>query len=131
MLSMIELFSDTLTKPTPAMRRAMAEAEVGDEQRREDPTTNRLQDRVAELLGKEAAVLLPSGAMCNAVAVRTHCAPGETIIADRLAHVMRSEFGAAAAISGATTEQIAGERGIFTPRQLEEALSNFSPYPPP
>ena len=67
--NMIELFSDTLTKPTPAMRRAMAEAEVGDEQRREDPTTNRLQERVADMLGKEAAVFLPSGAMCNAVAV--------------------------------------------------------------
>src|SRR3954463_10893410 len=99
---MIELFSDTLTKPTPGMRRAMAEAEVGDEQRREDPTTNRLQERVAEMLGKEAAVLLPSGTMCNAVAVKTQCAPGETIVADRLAHVMRSEFGGAACLSGAT-----------------------------
>ena len=66
---MIDLYSDTLTKPTPAMRRAMADAEVADEQRREDPTTNRLQQTVADLLGKEAAVFLPSGAMCNAVAV--------------------------------------------------------------
>src|SRR3982751_3231618 len=127
---MIDLYSDTLTKPSPAMRRAMAEAEVGDEQRREDPTTNRLQERVAELLGKGAGGFLPSGAMCNAVAVKTHCQPGETIIADRLAHVLRSEFGAAAAVSGATTEQIAGERGIYTPQQLEAALSNFSPYSP-
>src|SRR3954452_13680898 len=85
---MIDLYSDTMTKPTPGMRRAMAEAEVADEQQREDPTTNRLQERVAELLGKESAVFLPSGTMCNAVAVKTHCAPGEAIIADRLAHVM-------------------------------------------
>src|SRR5205085_7760663 len=103
---MIDLYSDTMTRPTPAMRRAMAEAEVGDEQRREDPTTNRLQEMVAEILSKEAAVFLPSGMMCNAVAIKTHTQPGEAIICDRLAHLYRSEFGAAALLSGVTTEPI-------------------------
>src|SRR5438477_5148697 len=127
---MIDLFSDTMTKPTPGMRRAMAEAPVGDEQRREDPTTNALQERVAEMLGKEAAVFLPSGTMCNEVAVKTHCVPGDALLCDRLAHIMRSEFGGAAALSGVTTDQIEGSHGIFTPHQLEAALANFSPYSP-
>src|SRR4051794_11347425 len=103
---MIDLYSDTLTQPSPAMRRAMAEAPVGDEQRREDPSTNRLQEMVAAMLGKEAAVLLPSGAMCNAVAIRTHAQSGDAIVCDRRAHVYRSEFGAAAILSGVTTEPI-------------------------
>ena len=72
---MIDLYSDTLTKPTSAMRQAMANADVGDEQRREDPTTSNLQQRVAQLLGKEAAMFLPSGAMCNAIAIKTHTQP--------------------------------------------------------
>ena len=127
---MIELFSDTMTRPTPAMRRAMAEAEVADEQRREDPTTNRLQQMVAELLGREAAVFLPSGAMCNAVAIKTHTVPGEAILCDRLAHIYRSEFGGAATLSGVTTEGIAGERGLFTKHQLEATLANYGPYSP-
>src|SRR5215471_7476432 len=112
---MIDLFSDTMTRPTPAMRRAMAEAEVGDEQRREDPTTNRLQEMVAEMLGKEAAVFLPSGTQCNAIAVKAHTQPSEAILCDRLSHVYRSEFGGAALLSGVTSEPIEGERGIFTP----------------
>ena len=74
---MIDLFSDTLTRPTPEMRRFMCEAEVGDEQKGEDPTVNRLQEMVAELLGKEAAVYLPSGTMCNEIAVKVHTRPGD------------------------------------------------------
>src|SRR5436190_20570528 len=128
---MIELFSDTMTKPTPAMRRAMVEADVGDEQKREDPTTNRLQERVAELLGKEAAVFLPSGAMCNEIAVKTHTQPGDTMLCDRLAHVYRSEFGGAALLSGVTTEGLDGDRGRFTAKQVLDALKNYSPYSPP
>src|SRR6266480_3021648 len=112
---MIDLFSDTMTRPTPAMRRAMADAEVGDEQRREDPTTNRLQEMVASMLGKEAAVFLPSGTMCNEIAVKTHTQPGEAILCDLLAHVHRSEFGGPALLSGVTTETISGKNGIFTP----------------
>ena len=125
---MIDLFSDTLTKPSKEMRRAMAEAEVADEQRREDPTTNALQTKVAEMLGKEAAVFLPSGAMCNAVAVKAHTQPGEAIVCDRRAHVYRSEFGGAAALSGVTTEPIDTPRGIFSVDQLNVALANFSAY---
>src|SRR5438045_7112170 len=103
---MIDLYSDTLTQPSPAMRRAMADAPVGDEQRREDPSTNRLQDMVAQLLGKEAAVFLPSGAMCNAVAIKTHTSPGDAILCDRRAHSYRSAFGAGAMLSGGTSEPI-------------------------
>ncbi|MGH7176807.1 MAG: threonine aldolase family protein [Tepidisphaeraceae bacterium] len=128
---MINLFSDTQTEPTPDMRRAMADAEVGDEQLGEDPTVNRLQDMTARILGKETALFVPSGTMCNAIAVKVHTQPGETIIADRLSHVLRSEFGGAAVISGATTDQISGERGIFALDQLTDTLSRFSPYTPP
>ncbi len=127
---MIDLYSDTLTKPSPAMRRAMAEAEVADEQRREDPTTNSLQQRVADLVGKEAAVYLPSGAMCNEVAIKTHTQPGESILCDRMAHIHRSEFGGPALLSGVTTEPIAGERGIFTPEQVTAAIDLHGAYGP-
>jgi len=125
---MIDLYSDTLTKPSRAMRLAMAEAEVADEQRREDPTTNKLQSMVADMLGKEAAVFMPSGAMCNAVAVKAHTQPGEAIVCDRRAHVYRSEFGGAALLSGVTTEPIDTDRGIFSIAQLNATLANFSAY---
>ena len=81
----IDLYSDTITRPTPAMRKAMSTAEVGDEQRQEDPTVNRLVDTVCDLLGKEDAVFMPSGTMCNEVAIRVHCRPGDEIILDRTA----------------------------------------------
>ena len=123
---MIDLYSDTLTQPTAAMRRAMADAPVGDEQRREDPSTNALQQRVAELLGKEAAVFLPSGAMCNAIAVKTHAQPGEAILCERFAHVYRSEFGGAALLSGVATEPI--ETGLFTAEQVHAAVDRFGAY---
>src|SRR4051812_42391497 len=110
------------------MRRAMADAPVGDEQRREDPSTNALQQRVAELLGKEAAVFLPSGSMCNAVAVKTHTQPGDAILCDRFAHVYRSEFGGAAVLSGATTEPIEGYHGLFGVEQVKETLTHFGAY---
>lgn len=127
---MIDLYSDTLTKPSLAMRRAMAEAEVADEQRREDPTTNKLQAMVAELVGKEAAVYLPSGAMCNEVAIKTHTQPGESILCDRMAHIHRSEFGGPALLSGVTTEPIAGDRGIFTHEQVTAAIDSHGAYGP-
>src|ERR1043166_170389 len=121
---MIDLYSDTMTKPSTPMRRAMAAAEVGDEQKREDPTTNRLQQMVAEMLGKEAAVFMPSGAMCNEVAIKTHTQSGDAILCDRLAHIARSEFGAAAVLSGVQIEAIDGERGRFTAQQGEATLEN-------
>src|SRR5215510_9619423 len=118
---MIDLYSDVMTKPTPAMRKCMAEAEVGDEQRMEDPTTNRLQDRVAELLGKEAALFLPSGTMCNQVGIRVHTKPGDEIYMDRSAHPFNHEGGGHAALSGATAFPLDGARGIYTPDQLSRA----------
>jgi threonine aldolase len=106
----------------------MARSEVGDEQRREDPTANRLQERVAAMLGKEAAVFLPSGSMCNAVAIKTHTQPSDAILCDRFAHVYRSEFGSHAVLGGVTTEPIEGERGRFTVEQVKEALARFGGY---
>ncbi len=129
----IDLYSDTLTQPSPAMRRAMADAPVGDEQRREDPSTNQLQTMIADLLGKESAVFLPSGAMCNAVAIKTHTNPSDAILCDKLAHIYRSEFGSHAVLGGVTTEGIEtspDQRGRFTVAQLEATLANFGAYGP-
>src|ERR1700744_1068134 len=110
----INLYSDTQTRPSAAMREAMANAEVGDEQRGLDPTVNALQEEVAELLGKEAAVFLPSGSMCNQIAVRLHIRPfGDEMYLHQLAHPMNAESGGAAAISGAVTMPLEGEGGMF------------------
>jgi threonine aldolase len=119
----VNLFSDTQTRPTAAMRRAMAEAEVGDEQRFDDPTVNELQDRVAALLGKEAALLLPSGTMCNAIGFRLHVRPGgDEVILDRTSHPVQYEAGGPAALSGAMLSQLEGDGGIFTAAQVEAAV---------
>lgn len=119
---LIDLYSDTQTKPTPGMRKAMAEAEVGDEQRGEDPTTNLLQDRVAELVGKEAAVFLPSGTMCNQIAMLVHCRPGDEIIGAAETHVFTSEGGGASVLAGAQTLNIPSNKGIFTGADVEAAI---------
>ena len=119
---MINLYSDTQTLPTPAMREAMARAPVGDEQRMEDPSVNRLCEMVAELLGKEAAVFLPSGTMCNELAIRVHCAPGDEVIADRTAHIVHFEGGAPAALSGVMIASLDGERGVVTGEQARAAV---------
>lgn len=130
---MINLFSDTQTKPTREMRRAMAEAEVGDEQLAEDPTVNQLQSMTAQLLGKEAALFLPSGAMCNLVAVKTHTNPGDMILADKRCHIMRAECGGAAMFSGVMLDPLDGNRGIFTAEQVTAAIpavkSVYHPHP--
>src|SRR3954452_16468802 len=97
----INLYSDTQTRPSPEMRRAIAEAEVGDEQRGADPTVNALQERVAELLGQEAALFLPSGTMCNEISLRLHVRPGgDEVILDRTAHPIVAEAGGPAAFAG-------------------------------
>jgi threonine aldolase len=125
---MINLYSDTQTRPTEAMRKAMATAEVGDEQRREDPTVLALEERVAELLGQEAAVFLPSGTMCNAIAVRLHIRPGgDQMFLGENAHPLRFEAGGPAAISGAVVTVVPGESGIFTADALRGALGAPSP----
>ena len=98
--NLIDLFSDTMTRPSAGMRKAMAEAEVGDEQRGEDPSTNALQERVASLLGKEAAVFLPSGTMCNQIAVAVHCQSGDEIIAPDTSHLFTFETSSALAHGG-------------------------------
>ncbi len=110
----VNLSSDTQTKPSRGMKEAMMEAEVGDEQMGSDPTVWALCDRTAALLGKEAAVFLPSGTMCNQVAIATHCRPGEEILAHESSHILSSEGGAAAAIAGALIKGLNGERGMFT-----------------
>ena len=119
---LIDLYSDTQTRPSAGMRKAMAEAEVGDEQRGEDPTTNRLQERVAELVGKEAAIFLPSGTMCNQIAMLVHCRPGDEIIGSAETHVFTSEGGGAAVLAGAQTHWIPSDKGIFTGKEVAEAI---------
>jgi threonine aldolase len=120
----VNLYSDTQTRPTPAMRRAMADAEVGDEQRFEDPTVNALCERVAELLGFEAAVFLPSGTMCNAIGFRLHIRPGgDAALLHRTAHPLRYEAGGPAAMSGAVLVPLDGAAGMFDAATLEGALS--------
>ena len=119
----VDLYSDTLSNPTPAMRKAIAEAEVGNEQAFEDPSVNRLCEMTANLLGHEAAVFMPSGTMCNQVAFRVHCKPGDEIILDRTAHPLNSEAGGPAALSACCTRTLDGARGIFTADQVEAAIA--------
>src|SRR5947209_6496039 len=105
------------------MRAAMAAAEVGDEQRGLDPTTRRLEERVAELLGHEAAVFLPSGTMCNEIALRLHARPGgDEVLLDRTAHPINSEAGGPAQVAGLMVRALDGDHGVFSPAQLEAAL---------
>ncbi len=127
----IDLYSDTSTKPTPAMRSYMCEAEVGDEQKGEDPTVNALQDKVAKMLGKEAALLLPSGTMCNQIAYAVHCRAGDLILMDRTAHPLISEAGGAAVLARATMYPIDGENGMFTSEQMEAVMEPATRYKPP
>jgi threonine aldolase len=120
----IDFRSDTLTKPSPEMRRAMAEAEVGDEQYREDPTVNRLQEIAAELTGKEASLFVPSGTMCNAIAYVVHCRPGDAVFLERRAHPNIAEGGGPAIFAGVMMRSIDGERGVFTADQVRPYISN-------
>ncbi len=119
---MIDLRSDTITRPTPEMRRAMYEAEVGDAVFGDDPTVNTLEARTAELLGKEAAAYMPSGTMTNQVALRAHTEPGDEIIIEEQGHVYYYEGGAPAALSGVMCRLVKGERGIFTAEAVSALL---------
>ncbi len=127
----INLYSDTQSRPSRAMKEAMMAAEVGDEQGGSDPTVWELCDRTAALLGKQAAMFLPSGTMCNQVAIATHCRPGDEILAHEDAHIQSSEAGAPGAISGVMIRGLVGERGIFTADTLREAIHPVSRYTPP
>jgi threonine aldolase len=126
----INLLSDTQTKPTPAMRETMARAEVGDEQVGDDPSVNLLCERVAELLGKEAAVFMPSGTMCNVTATLVHCRPGDEILAHETAHIIAREGGAHAALGGFQIAPLKGDDGQFTPDTLRKALHPRTRYQP-
>ena len=125
---MIDLRSDTVTRPTQAMRAAMAEAEVGDDLYGDDPTVNALEARVAEILGKEAAVYMPTGTMTNQVALRAHTEHGDEVLMDVNAHLVRYEGGAPAALAGLTVRPLMGKRGIFTAADVNAAVNVDHPF---
>lgn len=122
MNQMIDLRSDTVTKPTQGMREAIARAEVGDDVFGEDPTTNTLQEKVSQLLGKEASIFVPSGTMANQLSIRTLTQPGDEAIIEEGSHPYNYEGGATAAISGVQFRCLQGERGILRAEQIEEAV---------
>ena len=125
---MIDLSSDTATRPSDAMRDAMAHAPVGDDQRGEDPTVNALQEFAADLLGKEAALFLPSATMANQIALKIHTQPGDEIVCHEKAHIRLYEGGGPAVLSGCLLHLLPGERGVFTPDQIHEAVSPDDPH---
>ena len=125
---MIDLRSDTVTKPSPAMREAMARAPVGDDVYGEDPTVNRLQEMAAGLLGKTAAIFVPSGTMANQLSIRAQTQPGQEVIVESTAHIVRYEQGAAAALSGVQLHWVGGERGLITADQIETAIRPKDPH---
>jgi threonine aldolase len=127
----INLYSDTQTRPTAAMKDAMMRAEVGDEQHGDDPTVHALCDRMAALTGKEAAMFLPSGTMCNVVAILTHCQKGDEIVAHETAHILTSEGGTHAALTGAQIMGLRGPRGMFSADDLRAAIRPRTRYTPP
>ncbi|WP_395088773.1 threonine aldolase family protein [Armatimonas sp.] len=128
---MIDLYSDTKTKPTAAMRAAMAAAEVGDDHFGEDPTVQALQDFLAEKLGKEAALFLPSATMANQIALKVHTQPGDSVICHELCHIRLFEGGTPAVLSGVMLDVVTGERGVFTGDQVRAAIRPSGPYFPP
>lgn len=121
-MRLIDLRSDTVTRPSPGMREASANAEVGDDVYGEDPTVTLLEERVAALLGKEAAVFTPSGTMANQLAIGAQAGPGDEVIAEASSHVLAFEGGALSALWGAQPRTIVGERGLFTAEQVEAAI---------
>ena len=127
----INLLSDTQSRPTPGMREAMARADVGDEQIGDDPSVNLLCERVADLLGKQAAVFMPSGTMCNVAATLVHCRPGDEILAHATAHIIAREGGAHAALGGFQITALPGADGRFTPDTLRSALHRRTRYQAP
>ena len=127
----INLYSDTQTRPTAAMKDAMMRAEVGDEQHGDDPTVRALCDRMAALMGKEAAVFLPSGTMCNVAAILTHCRSGDEVLAHETSHILHSEGGAHAAFTGVQILPLRGPRGTFTAEDVRAAIRPRTRHAPP
>ncbi|MEL6350466.1 MAG: low-specificity L-threonine aldolase [Cyanobacteria bacterium J06627_28] len=127
---MIDLRSDTVTQPTDDMRRVMAKAPVGDDVLGDDPTVNELEAFVADLLGKEAAVYMPSGTMTNQVALRSHTQPGDEIVLEAEAHIYYYEGGGPAALSGVSCRLLPGEGGVFSANAVEATLRPSDPHFP-
>ncbi|QDT00087.1 threonine aldolase family protein [Adhaeretor mobilis] len=119
---MIDLRSDTVTKPTDAMRAAMATAEVGDDMFGEDPTVAKLEATIAKRLGKERALFVPSGSMGNLLGIRVHCGPGDEFLAEESCHILRYEQGSYAQVWGVAVQAIPGQRGILEPEQLVDRI---------
>ncbi|MBU2930235.1 threonine aldolase family protein [Winogradskyella psychrotolerans] len=124
----IDLRSDTVTKPSKGMLDAMMSAEVGDDVFREDPTMNALEERLAHMFGKENALFFPSGSMANQVGIKLHTNPGEQVICDKYAHIYNYEVGGVAFHSGASCKLIDGDRGMFTAAQVKEAINPSEYY---
>ncbi len=124
----IDLRSDTVTRPSEAMRKTMYNAEVGDDVFKEDPTVNKLQDYVAELLGKEAALYVPSGTMANQICLRILTEPGDEIICEKDCHIFNYESGSPAALSGVQLHPLDGKLGVISPEQVEEVIRPVSAY---
>ena len=119
----IDLRSDTVTKPTPAMRAAMADADFGDDVYGEDPSVNRLEQRAAEIFGREAAIFVPTGTMGNQIAIRVHTQHGQEVICESRAHILDWEMAMVSAFSGCLPRTVTGERGILTWGQIRTAMS--------
>ncbi|MFZ0591579.1 MAG: GntG family PLP-dependent aldolase [Bryobacteraceae bacterium] len=127
---MIDLRSDTCSLPTPAMREAIAKADVGDDVYHDDPTVRRLEQKTAEILGKDDAVYMPTGTMTNQVAIRVHTEPGDAVLFDQNAHVYLLEGGAPASLSGILPRLLPGIRGIFTAQHVDAAIGQRHPFLP-
>jgi len=127
-MAVIDLRSDTVTKPTPEMRAAMAAAEVGDDVYSEDPTVNRLEQRAAEVFGKEAGLFVPTGSMGNQIGLRLHTQPGTEVVCEERAHVLNWEMGMAAMFSGCQLRTVRGERGILRWNDVASVVSTDGPY---
>ncbi len=127
----VNLYSDTQTRPSPAMKEAMMQAELGDEQHGDDPTIHALCDRMAALLGKEAAMFLPSGTMCNQIAIVTHCRPGDEILAHESSHIVANEGGGPGSLAHATVLGLRGARGQFDADTVRAAMRERRRNSPP
>ncbi len=127
----IDLRSDTVTKPTAGMRQAMANADVGDDVYGEDPTVNRLETMAAELLGKEAGLFVPTGVMGNQLSIRMHTQPGDEVLIESTAHIIRYEGGAASSLSGVQLSCVPGTRGLLSPKDVETAIRRPDLHTPP
>jgi threonine aldolase len=118
----VDVRSDTVTQPTAAMRAVMEKAEVGDDVLGDDPTVNKLQNRLAKMFGKEAALFVASGTMSNAIALRTHTVPGDEIVCDKTAHIYKYEGGGYAALCGVSISLVEGKGGLMTAAQVQSAI---------